>query len=365
MSSNDYERLISEAAELPRGAVKVGLLEEAVRLADVDGDTKNGFRARMKLIDAAVAEGYDDKGIAAFSWCLALYDRRPDDFNGWERHSLHWMHKWIINILPDFPTVSRAKIAEMLDDYERRFREAGYGMQQIYRSRLIVASALGDEDDAVEWYRQYRASPDDGMTNCIACETSLRSWFHFYRGHDKRGLNAAKRILDGNLSCRSVPHTTIANVLMPLHESGRTDEAMRHQTIGNRLILRQSGFLQTAAKHIPFLIVTDQIAKAMRIFERCVPEALASRNPDDRFMFFKWSAALFEWLAHRGDRLRRLRTPKTFPVEASDGRFRPTEVANWFADQTRDLAERFDARNGNDGYMRRIREARETIRLPL
>src|SRR5439155_17014048 len=101
---NDYQDAIdklTEEAELTgHGPAKIGLLEEAVRLADTHGDTEAGFNIRLTLMEASSFAGRPDLLLVAFSWCLAQHDRDPDLFGD---EDLLWKYKWVVNHLPDFP----------------------------------------------------------------------------------------------------------------------------------------------------------------------------------------------------------------------------------------------------------------------
>ena len=49
----EYYDLLSRAQSLPHCLQKVQLLEEAIRLADADGDLERGFESRRVMVNAA------------------------------------------------------------------------------------------------------------------------------------------------------------------------------------------------------------------------------------------------------------------------------------------------------------------------
>ena len=97
---DDLEELIREAEHLGDTVAGVTAAEDAVRAADVSGSDDQRLRAREALIQNATFTGLPDKALVAFTWCLALCDREPDEFPD-ER--MLWSYKWIVNSLDSFP----------------------------------------------------------------------------------------------------------------------------------------------------------------------------------------------------------------------------------------------------------------------
>src|ERR1700722_150885 len=99
------ERLLERSNELRNGPQRIGVLEQAVRLADEHGDLDAGFRARMELMEAATFGGRPDILLTAFSWCLAEHDRDPDRF---DEKGFLWKYKWVMGNVIEFPHIPRA-----------------------------------------------------------------------------------------------------------------------------------------------------------------------------------------------------------------------------------------------------------------
>ncbi len=157
MNDRDYldqmAELIAQAETLPVGPAQVGLLEQAVQLADQHQDAQAGFAARMELIDAAMAAGQPQLLLVAFSWCLAQADRDPEQFHP---EPLLWKHRWVVFSLPLFPQVSRDQILAALEDMTGRYRRVGSSLRAVHLLRRNVAVRMGDQEMAARAHQAWR-----------------------------------------------------------------------------------------------------------------------------------------------------------------------------------------------------------------
>lgn len=346
-------RLINESLDLDEGETQVMLMEEAVRLADAGGDLELRYFVREQFIRAAVFGGATEKAIVAFSWCLAQFDRHPGKFSQW---AILWKYKWIVGLVSNFPEIPKSQIFEMLADMERRFEAAGYGQRVVYHHRYRLAEFWGDREEAVRCFRRAEELPKDELSNCTACELDDRVSFSFYCGDDERGVALAAPILAGRESCATVPHRTLANLLLPLVRLGRQREALGHHLKGYRLIAGNKTFLDRLSEHVVFLALTENTAKAVKLFEKHYHWTERNMDAANRFRFYRAAWFLFDVLAEGRRETLRLRLPASFPPYRADGRYETAQLAAWLRDQADRLAARFDERNGTDFFARMLAE---------
>jgi len=345
------DRLLEEADALGHGPSQVSLLEEAVRLADTHGDVEQGFRARLELTEAATFGGRPDLLLVAFSWCLAQHDRDPDCF---EEESLLWQYKWVVDQLPDFPQIGREQIDAMFADMAHRFEQAGSRLHAVYHKRRYVSTRMGDVRAAAAANAKLARTSPDWLSDCPACKLNDDGWYLAFLGKDKQALAKVGPILQGKMECAEVPHITYGWVLLALVRLERWEEAMSYHRKGYRLLAGNSEFLEYTAQHLIFLCLTDNLAKAVKLLETHLPEALEAPSWRKRFEFYLACRFLLERLAERSSRKLRLRLPKAFALHHPKSQYAPAELSAWFGEQLQDLAGRFDARNGNDYFSRRI-----------
>jgi tetratricopeptide (TPR) repeat protein len=345
------EDLKDQAYELPDGPSKLALFEEAVRLADSHQDAELGDEVRSDLIRTATFSGYPEKALVAFSWRLAQADRDPDNFF---EEDLLWEYKWIVDSLTGFPQITRKQIEDMLDDIERRSERTGSGSRAIHKLRCQIAMDMCEPVEARKHHRRWEKTPRDANSDCAACEQNHCVRFQLFIGKKEKALELAQPILRGSMRCAEIPHATYAILLLPLLQMGEAEKAVEYHHKGYRLISNNRKFLDEVGDHLTFLVLTDNLPRALKLFEKHVEWAWDSRDLYWRWKFYLAVHFLFGRVAESGKPSLKLRLPKALPCHREEGRYEVADLSAWVEGTCRDLAQRFDARNGNDGFTRRL-----------
>jgi hypothetical protein len=363
VTPDQVRTLIAQSHLLEDGDSKIMLLEEAVRLADICGDFTLRHNARTLLINAATFGGAPEKALVAYSWCLAQYDGgREQEIDEW---TLLWMYKWILTNITSFPQISKAQIEEMLDDMAARYRRAGYSLRPNYMLRNRIYK-FWDEAKAAEFFHKAQETYRDTASDCAACELDDSVSFALRQQDDAEAARLAVPIIQGRLRCGSIPKITFANLLLPLLRLGRMDEAVSLHLQGYRLVGRAGkGYVSSVADHITFLAVTENLDRAVRIFEKHLADASALADLASKFDYYIAAWFLLDELRGRGRETLKLRLPRPLEVYEESETYQTTLLAGWFLRQAQTLAARFDARNESDYYTRRIRDTAALKQLRL
>lgn len=366
----DVEELVREAKSYDHGDHRIMLLEEAVRMADSLGPSADPVRyaARDELVESAIFGGSPEKATVAYSWCLAYSDRvskeeAPTTMTRTSRWLLLWRYKWIVGNIYGFPQIPKKQIYEMIDDMARRFREEWDSVRPVYNQMMRVEMFWDGRAKVEEYYDKWRLTPSDTMSDCPACEAHDHVAYHNYVGDHVRALEEADRILRGRLRCRTIPHRTYARVLLPLLHLGRVEEAARHHLNGYSLISRNKDFLYDAGDHLRFLALTENFGKAVAVFQTYLPMALGATRLSDRFGFYLAALLLFELLGERGHENVRMRLPHDFQGHEEGGSYDVVKMRSWLEKDLRELAKKFDERNENDYFTRKISQTIELKEL--
>ncbi|WP_149111242.1 hypothetical protein [Limnoglobus roseus] len=347
----NVEDLLQQARALPYGPGRVAVVEEAVRYADAHTDVDSGYEARMELLDAAVMGGRGDLLVAHYPWCLAQFDRDPDRF---DEYQLLWRFKWVMGHVLEFPQISLGQIDGLFEEMADRFRRYGAGDRVLAGFQLSLAKHRGVVDDAARSFDEFLAHPRDSLSNCAACDANAVVGYHRWRGDHAAAVRSADRILANRLACRRVPENTHATLLHSLLELGDDAQAVALHQQGLRSSTA-SGDLSNLAKHLTFLARTDNLAPAVRLFEKFLPNAAAGYEPESRFAFLMAGRFLCDRLL-ANDWRRGLRVP---PALTSTNRKTTSDVATlraWLDAECRQLAAQFDERNATDQFSKRIAE---------
>ncbi|MDX1948821.1 MAG: hypothetical protein SFU86_25765 [Pirellulaceae bacterium] len=348
-----------ESWSLPACATKVSLLEEAVRIADLHGDLDQGYSLRQDLMEAATFSGRDDVLLVAFAWCLAQFDREPDRFDRWH---LFWKYKWVVGNAPNFPTISRAQIESLLDDMQRRFQQAGFSLHCVHQKRRDVMCSLRDLAAANQSHELFIRARRDALSDCAACvECNTGEYFELLEDWEAAWSSYAK-IAEGTLRCHVEPLRSTSHALLPLLRLNQREKAIELQKKVARLLSKSEDPTRRAAEHVTFLAVIGETARAKRIFERYLPGVLASVAPLDRLHMYAAGVLLLDRLAAKGPAVK-MQLPAALPPADEQGRREIAPLRAWLESEAEQIARQFDARNGNEGHLRELREVPSLFEL--
>ena len=345
--------LFSKCLHHEDGDERIALGEEAVREADLSGELTMQILTRLVFVRAASFGGANEKALVAFSWLLAKLDENPAAFSEYSAFS-EWdvllRYKWILSSAFDLPQISKPSIYEMLDDFELRSLQAGYGPQTVYLFRYRFEKLCGNREQAIAHYNYMMTLPSDKLSNCPSCLLNEEADFAIYCGDDGRGIELLAPILRGEMNCRVVPLTTFANVLVPLLRLGKPDEALEYHERGYPMIRQNKDFMKEVAEHLTFLVVIRSLEEALQIFKRHVAWLEQTSDKYDHFLFSRAAWLLFDELAGQNSAPLRVRLPKNFPGSSAQAAYSPKELAARFEKHARTLAESFDKRNETDHF---------------
>jgi hypothetical protein len=349
-TESKVKELLNRSLDLPEGDERIMMLEEAVRLADTTGDIKLQYEAREDYLEAAYFGGVPEKALVAYVWCLAQYDRAPEMFWEWK---ILWRYKWMVNVICDFPQISREQIYQMLDDMERRFRESGRGLRAVYKYRYRTEKFFGNREEAIRLYHVAERSGRDDLSDCNACEIDEKVTFNLYMGNDALALRIAEPLLLGREKCRTVPQRTYAKLLVPLLRLGRREDAWDYYLRGYTMVSNDRALLDYLSEHLIFLSLYGEFDSAARILEKHYQWTEQNTNPFERFTFYRAAWVFLEQALDAGEDVLELRLPRSFPLYNPSGYFYNTvELKDWFSKRALELAARFDARNGTSHFIK-------------
>jgi hypothetical protein len=345
--AEEFVLVLEQAESLPYGPTKVALMEQAVSLADAMQDDQLAYETRMQLTQAAQFSGRPDLSIVTFSRCLAHYDKNPEKL---EYYSVLWQYKWVVNGLAAFPDVPRSQIEELFADMTRRFQEYGSTMHAIHQIRRDIAEVMCDKAIAKEHDAKFRKLRRDDLSNCKACVPDANITYMLFLGDDEAAINEAKPILSGKMTCAEVPHRTYSKLIMPYLRLGEVEKAMKYHKLGYPMIQDNPSFLEYFGTHMAFLALTGNFNRMTTLFNRHI--ALSLTHPDlcERFRFFNFTKLALDVATEAGKNLT-LKVPKEISQEGS-----MDSIAIWIDNELYTLADRFDKRNGNDGFHQAIRK---------
>ncbi len=141
-----------ELEVMPSGAAKVAALADLARRTEAANSGAAGDAGRLRrarwalLIAAAGTELGDDRVLPTFAALLADFDADPDAAadDGSPPDRLLTAYAEVLRYTTRYPSIPRARVESLLDDFARRVEALGGDEADMYETRLHARGTLGD-----------------------------------------------------------------------------------------------------------------------------------------------------------------------------------------------------------------------------
>lgn len=163
----ETRRALRALDEMPDGAARVLAADTLVRRVREQGPEEMLPKALLQLVRAYVFGADGQEVFTPFAEVLRLYDTHPEYFDEDDTFNLFWAFKWIGDSLTLFPEVDPELARSLLDEMERRFRLAGYGMAAVAKAQYSWAVINGDQAEAERAWNAWNSAGDD--MDCPYC----------------------------------------------------------------------------------------------------------------------------------------------------------------------------------------------------
>lgn len=294
----------------------IPILQRVIAAADVYQDIEVGVEARDLMIEATVYNGQMKKALQAFAWLIKKYEEKSPFVSTYD---ILWKYKWIAGDTCGILAISKEQIENLLVDMKTKFQENGFSLRPYYKTVAIAAEEMGDAETAADYFEKWQATPADYMNDCVACETNDVAHHHYFTGDSQKAIQAAQPVINGKQSCAEIPHLTYGFAALAFLDIDQPDQAAACFSKGYPLVRQEPEYLKTIGQFVSYQYQIGDLVKAKEIITE--NEAILERSDSEM------SKMLF--MIH------------ALPVVQADSSFPKI---------SRDLAARFDARNGNDYY---------------
>ncbi|GAA1183164.1 hypothetical protein GCM10009664_56530 [Kitasatospora gansuensis] len=339
---------------LPYGRPRTVTAEELVAAAEQFDDPALLVAALLDLMEAYEYDGEQRKSPVVFARVLQLWDKNPEDFDEWAARQVFWRFKWVASALLSVPDVPLTAVRRWHTEMRDRYLAAGHGLQPYYAQRFHLAAHLGD--DRPETFELWAGRGRTEYSDCFACEIRAQAIHHARGGDDARALEVWQPVFDGHRTCAEEPYTSHAHALLPLLRQGRTEEAVSSHLVGYRFARGKSSTAEQIGLHLEFCALSGNEARGLEILAENRDLFGGHGDPLARLEFLVGVELLCAGLAERGHR--------ELTVSGPPG-------TNWTVDtllaqvrsEAKELADRFDVRNGTGavGARRRQRLAQRPL----
>jgi tetratricopeptide (TPR) repeat protein len=346
-TAQELWELLERGHQMPYGAGQIAVFDGLLRQVDEVGDPDLSFTARLLGSTAYIYGGEPAKAFVTFSWCVSDFDNNPGPHHSRHTHRLLWLFKNMISAMTRFPQVPLERTQAVLDDMERRYRESGHSLQAVHKHRYLVADHVGQADEAAQWFERWQATPRDGLSDCAGCDPTTVAEYLNERGRYADTIALAEPVLAGRLSCSEQPQNILSNLMVAYLRTGEEAKAADAHRRSYRLERTKLADLWDIGGHIGFCARTGNEHRGLEILQRHIDWLEKAPSPGAEMFFAADAALLLRRLTELGHGELTIRRAGRDDITAA-------ELAPEMAARARELATRFDARNGTDRQSRLI-----------
>ncbi|MDE6987479.1 MAG: hypothetical protein K2P55_11295, partial [Bacteroides acidifaciens] len=239
------------------------------------------------------------------------------------------------------------------EDYKTRILRNGYSLRTYYHRWSVECVWMRQYDKAKEYIDKMLAEKIDDQS-CEACELNFMLDYYLETGQFDEAYSRAQPLINKQVTCYE------ANLRAYLKLSYYAQKAGKPEIAADMCARAEEGLAgrekdEYLLSYMGLFIAYNMMTKPERgweYVERCTDWSLRSNS----LKRYRFSCDMVETLKYADCQEVRLSLPEEFPLYRADGVYAVSELRDYFYQQAMELAQRYDARNGNSGYTDRLKE---------
>lgn len=364
MMYEDYEEKYFDGLDHGEARLKgiKAALDDALQQQDSD--------AVMLLYDDYINEdvmhGSSYKAIIIFPEYVAYFESHPELYEEYN-HNVMWSYKWIINDLDEFYQIPLEKIEDLYNHYREFCKRFNYNLRTYYDGICFFAADNLEEDvkfcglTAKEAHAEMMKCKRDSLSDCVACETSSEvSYLMNVEKDMEKAMKKAQPLIDGKYTCAEQPHCIFANIAVASLKRGDLENAAKFAQRSFHLINRDFPHETTLFDHQSKCMLVFSHSdpnKALKLLKRLLNLLKDEPNANEQFSFYRAAYYFMYQLDRHEVEQIKLKLPfKNEEIYKEDNIYNVTDLRDFFYDKAKEIAEKFDNRNHNTLYAKRLDE---------
>ncbi|MDR2026788.1 MAG: hypothetical protein LBQ01_04415 [Prevotellaceae bacterium] len=343
------QKLLLRKEKLSSPLDRITLLKQAINLADAHNDIEWGFDLRLDLIRDEKDTSHCDESLPAFTWILDAYDKNPEMF---DEEDFLWEYKWMLGSVRRNSSISLEQIESIAEDFKTRLLRNGYSLRPYYTAKAHLAFFLNSPADAKKYIDLRNQEVRDEMSNCRACELDDDVELEMRLGNLEKAITVGNSMLTKKVTCTHMPFSCYCTCVKYFMKAGDTEKALEYFRKAEADLAQLSDTSQISEIGIMIRFLTDyDREKAWTFFEQHAHWNVDSED----FLDFLFSINVLPLLKGEGSRV--LNVNPSLEWYREDNTYDLKEVYNYYYKKAKDLAERFDKRNGSGYFGEQFAEA--------
>ncbi|MDR1583500.1 MAG: hypothetical protein LBS55_09645 [Prevotellaceae bacterium] len=342
------QKLLLQIDKIASPDDRIALLKQAINLADAHNNTEWAFDLRLDLIREEKDTSRCDESLPAFTWILDAYDRNPEQF---DEENFLWEYKWMLGSVRRNSLISLEQIESIAEDFKTRLLRNGYSLRPYYTTKVHFAFFLDNLDDAKKYIDFRNKEVRDEMANCHACELGDDVELELRLGNFEKALTVGDSMLSKKITCTHMPFSCYCTCVKYFQKAGDMKKAYEYFQKAETDLAELTDTSQISEIGIMTRFLTNyDKERAWTFFEQHAHWNVNSEDYLD-FLFSINALSLFE-----GEGSKTLNLNPSIEWYREDNTYNLKEIYNYYYKKAKDLAERFDKRNGNGYFNKQLAE---------
>ena len=200
----------------------------------------------------------------------------------------------------------------------------------------------------------------DPLSDCMACEKDKIIRFYKDLNNHKETKVRFEKLLKSEQKCKSVPMCTYSSFLIYLIELKDFSTAQEYYEKIKIEIMKNPRFLFEQSEIISYLVMVDELKKALKYFEKQFPIAMACTSILDKHTYYIAAELLFKKIKQTSPKkVIHLKLQKNEFLFKNGNLWDLNEIINFFETKNIDIALKFDKRNQNSKFTENYKRLQE------
>lgn len=241
-------------------------------------------------------------------------------FERFANSDIFWYFKWVVSGAVDNPDCALQTIDEYNQIFKHVLDDFDLGSRSYHKTLVMQGIKLANPVMIKEHLMLWQEAMDSWFDDCWACQVDDVVRAYCFLGQYDKALSWAKEIIDGSVSCGTVPHVTNSLIAQAYFYTNQHQKALDTLKAGYPLIFGNLSYVRPISEFMHLYRQMGMPDKAVRIYQEHHQLIQTCQSPFERMLFYIETAKL------------------NIPEQDK------------YSTMAHQLAQSFDKRNGNEYY---------------
>jgi len=338
------------------GAKKMAALLDAIRQADEAQD--HFYRMYFRYMYACEATFHDDppKAMPVAVEFSSIYEEHPDVLGPDGNEMYIMIMQMAIDPIPDLPQIPFEQWQGMIDQYYKLVKRFNKG-HRTYWAQMCNFYVYVDTKKAYEYFEKFWKTGRDALSDCRACDRCHAVKMHLLVNDEEGANEVAKPIKQKRMRfCHDTPHIMQRAYIEYYMDRGNLKAAKPYACDLKLHGHRDKHDLSYMGAVIRCMAYFDS-ESALQLFKEGMEWVQGIWNQRLAYDFYKGAWVLMRELSKTQETIA-IQMPDKFALKNDIDTYNTVELADYYYQLLKDIADRFDLRNHSNNYHKNLELAK-------